>query len=337
MSEGNASERLRQAQLMTGRSPTSGSIVSAQSAHSQELGSFDYAQGSQYPPTQMQGSSLQFPTDYEQDTQRSQNFSPYTSQMVYNVPQQPQPRSPYDAVPQYPPRQSAALEVLSNQFGVSAQYYPQNEPMGTSGPASPHQQYTPSQYHQTMSYQTPGGGRNTIPSSYPTAMAEYPQTSAVESVEPQETSSANYDEGYSRYQGALKQTFENTGKGRLTEAGQSLLEISEWLLSHAKELGLVSDDQTLREERLKLWSEFNLCWLAVLQRQKDETQIILDTGQPPPPGSLLRAESLENMAETLVQLCDGIEKYGLVDYQMGVWEEEILSSTTHGYDGTDRG
>ncbi|KAL8665847.1 MAG: hypothetical protein Q9202_001970 [Teloschistes flavicans] len=337
MPEGTTSERLRQAQLMTGRSSTSGSIVSAQSAHSQELGSFGYAQGPQYSQTQMQGSSLQFPTDYEQDTQRSQNFPPYTSQIVYNVPQQPQPRSPYDAVPQYPPRQSAALEVLSNQFGVSAQYYPPSESMGASGSASPHQQYTPSQYHQTMPYQTPGSGRSTIPSSYPTAMADYPQTSAPESIEPQETPSANYDEGYSRYHGALKQTFENTSKGRLTEAGQSLLEISEWLLSHAKELGLVQDDYTRREGRLQLWSEFNLCWLAVLQRQKDDTQVILDTGQPPPPGSLLRAESLENMAETLVQLCDSIEKYGLVDYQMGVWEEEIMNSTMHGYDGMDSG
>ncbi|KAL9605789.1 MAG: hypothetical protein Q9179_001022 [Wetmoreana sp. 5 TL-2023] len=327
--EGNASERLRQAQMMTGRSPASTSVVSATGAHPQELGSFGYPQGPQYPPGQVQGSSLQFPVDYDQDAQRAQNFPSYASQMVYNVPQQPPPRSPYDAVPQYPPRQSAAIEVLTNQFGVPTQYYHQNEPMGASGQASPHQQYASSQYQQAISYQTAGIGRNTMSSSYPTGIPEFPQASAPEAVEQQEQPSTSHDEEYNQYQQALKQTFENASKGRLVEAGQSLLEISEWLLGHAKELGLVSDDQSLREERLKLWSEFNLCWLAVLQRQKDDTQLMLDTGQaPPPPRNILREEFLERMAESLVHLCDGMEKYGLVDYQMGVWEEEIMSILT---------
>lgn len=31
------------------------------------------------------------------------------------------------------------------------------------------------------------------------------------------------------------------------------------------------------------------------------------------------------MGKELIQLCDQLEQYGLVDYQMGIWEEEILS------------
>lgn len=92
-------------------------------------------------------------------------------------------------------------------------------------------------------------------------------------------------------------------------------------------LGLASDFRLSREDRLKVWNEFNTCWLAVLQRQKDDTQQMMDTGQPPvPPQNLLQAALLERMAEALVSLCDGLEKYGLVDYEMGVWEEEIMSS-----------
>lgn len=34
---------------------------------------------------------------------------------------------------------------------------------------------------------------------------------------------------------------------------------------------------------------------------------------------------LEEMGKELVNLCDGTEKYGLVDYQLGVWEEQIIS------------
>lgn len=54
---------------------------------------------------------------------------------------------------------------------------------------------------------------------------------------------------------------------------------------------------------------------------------MLETGEPPvAPQSLISEESLENMGSELVRLCDTMEKYGLVDYQIGVWEEEIISS-----------
>lgn len=33
---------------------------------------------------------------------------------------------------------------------------------------------------------------------------------------------------------------------------------------------------------------------------------------------------MEAMGKALIQLCDQLEQHGLVDYQMGIWEEEIL-------------
>jgi hypothetical protein len=45
--------------------------------------------------------------------------------------------------------------------------------------------------------------------------------------------------------------------------------------------------------------------------------------------SLLRRDRLETMGKDLIQLCDQLEQHGLVDYQMGIWEEEILSGTVH--------
>jgi hypothetical protein len=51
----------------------------------------------------------------------------------------------------------------------------------------------------------------------------------------------------------------------------------------------------------------------------------ISTGQAPrAPRELLRGEFLERMGRELVRLCDNIERHGLVDYQMGVWEEEII-------------
>lgn len=92
-------------------------------------------------------------------------------------------------------------------------------------------------------------------------------------------------------------------------------------------VGLLHDDQAQHEGRIKLWDEFNTCWLALLQHQKDAIQKLLDSGQPlNPPPSLLQADYLGHMGDELVRLCDTMEKLGLVDYQMGVWEEEIVSS-----------
>lgn len=54
------------------------------------------------------------------------------------------------------------------------------------------------------------------------------------------------------------------------------------------------------------------------------TQDLLQMGHQSPNTSLLSSDMMENMGKELIQLCDQMEQYGLVDYQMGIWEEEIL-------------
>ena len=52
---------------------------------------------------------------------------------------------------------------------------------------------------------------------------------------------------------------------------------------------------------------------------------MLQTGQQlQEPQAILSTPALEQLARELVRLCDSIEKHGLVDYQMGVAEEEIM-------------
>ncbi len=96
--------------------------------------------------------------------------------------------------------------------------------------------------------------------------------------------------------------------------------------------GLVRDDETLHERRLKLWEEFNMCWLATLQKQKESILEVLrrsdasSSAGRPLHSYLINYDDLTGMGRELVQLCDGLEKHGLVDYQMGVWEEQIINS-----------
>jgi hypothetical protein len=51
--------------------------------------------------------------------------------------------------------------------------------------------------------------------------------------------SSAFDQAYDQYQSALKQTFLDTRSGHLIEAGISLEKVSDWLLSHAAELGII--------------------------------------------------------------------------------------------------
>lgn len=44
---------------------------------------------------------------------------------------------------------------------------------------------------------------------------------------------------------------------------------------------------------------------------------------------MLDQDLMETMGKELIRLCDTMEKHGLVDYQMGVWEEEIIVCKSH--------
>lgn len=87
--------------------------------------------------------------------------------------------------------------------------------------------------------------------------------------------------------------------------------------------GLTRDDQELHDDRIKLWTELNTCWLALCQKQKDMTLVAMRQSGPRP-DNILTEDILNNMGKELVRLCDKMEQYGLVDYQMGVWEGDIL-------------
>lgn len=69
-----------------------------------------------------------------------------------------------------------------------------------------------------------------------------------------------------------------------------------------------------------------------MQRQLEDTETLIRLNRPPPPPqSLLDREILTRMGDELVRWCDGVEQYGLVDYEMGVAEELIISGRSGPY------
>ncbi|KAK6541651.1 hypothetical protein TWF694_007445 [Orbilia ellipsospora] len=280
----------------------------------------DTAQQYATASTPVQNQALAYQSDYStpETMQRQGNYSPYSQNMGYNM-QQSSSNELYEQA--YPPRQpaAAAIEVLSNQFGVPPYYGDGSQHAAANvSPQQAQAQYPNIPYAGRAAGQAYGAPIPMGPEENQQFMYPNPEEANPDQA---------MDAAYNQYQDALRSCFQNVRDGRMAAAGTALIEISEWLLSNAVDLGLVRDEQELYKDRSKLWNEFNMCWMMAMQKQKELLLEQKTTGQSiQPPRDLITEESLENMGAELVRHCDNMERHGLVDYQMGVWEEEILGA-----------
>ncbi|KAL2118194.1 hypothetical protein VTJ04DRAFT_7854 [Mycothermus thermophilus] len=258
------------------------------------------------------------------DSRQSQSFSStYPPTMMYNVQQTggPQSGGVYDASQPYSSRQAAGLPMMATD--VTAPYFPQ-EPSSATGPSSLSSQAAGSSSAAQV-YQQPslhGYSAGSIPSAIGAMPAQTGPAPDVRMEEGYAPTTTALDESYAQYQGEVKNIFENIRSSNLAAASEALLRVSEWLLSHVVDLGLTTDNQSLHDERITLWNDFNHAWLALFQREKEMLEAGLHTVQRPQ--TIVSQDTLKKMGKELVRLCDNIERHGLVDYQYGVWEEQIV-------------
>lgn len=88
------------------------------------------------------------------------------------------------------------------------------------------------------------------------------------------------------------------------------------------EKGLHHDNEDEHNQRILFWRELNHAWEALGQKQKSITENAMRTRQQP--ADFLTSGVIRNLVDKLVNWCDQIERYGLVDYEMGFWEEQIV-------------
>lgn len=188
----------------------------------------------------------------EQQHQHYPSLAQYESAMLYGFghhgPTQGGGGPAFEVAPPYSSRQSAAIEALSNQFAVPQYFTPEETtPPGAPG-LSPY-------LNPHLSYNHPGPmprpSNSTQP--FPTTMADFgaigpcasnrldaqPLNQSTESGQqhPEQDFSC-LDQAYAQYQRALRNTFDHARAGRLLDASRSLLEISEWLVTNAQDLGM---------------------------------------------------------------------------------------------------
>lgn len=305
--------------------------------------------------TAMPQNTMPYQSEYGQDTRQTpQNFGAYNTPMMYNVPQAGAQNAVYDTSQQFPSRQPAAMQIMPTD--VAAPYFP-SEP--TNSATTPGLQGQGSSSGTSAVYQQSPADQRAMLQNYPSGMASMSGMSQTNTpqqeqhaVEEQQqdpyTASAEMGEAYEQYQSALREIYTNIRNGVLVAASESLLNVSDWLLSKVNELGkklspaytrtddalgqyakillstgLIVDNPDLHSDRIKLWNDFNHAWLALFQKQKD----MVESGIAPQRGqTLISKEGLEKMGKDLTRLCDGIERHGLVDYEYGVWEQHIVES-----------
>ena len=255
-----------------------------------------------------------------------------------NFGQQATQNNAYTSTSHYQARPPAAIQMLSD---VAAQYFPEKQ---NNPPGPPTLQHLSSTGSSTVYLQHQQGSPDLLQQNYSTSMT----LGAISQNDPNIIDEGDFqvqgprmEAAYAAYQTALKQIFQDTINGLLGKASLSLLEVSEWLLGHVGDLGrrfvssvltcpltvlligLTADEVALHGDRLRLWGEFNTAWLSIFQKQKD----MLESGQQLQPGqSLMTQEYINKMAKDLIRMCDAVEKHGLVDYQYGVAEEQIIMS-----------
>ena len=242
-----ASDRFRHTVGQPSSSASSGARSSAQG----------YYHAYDHPGSQYVGPSLQ-PSygaqDYAADLPppRGSQYSQYGAQNVlYGVSGAQAPpavQSQYDAVLPYQqqPRESA-IEVLGTGFGAvtQSQYYgvpAQEGPTSAPGPAMASQSLS-SQY-SSMGYtaQPTQGGREALAPSYTTATAMTESQRATShggytQAEYGEEASSEYDQIFTQYYSTIKDTFGLTKSGRLSEAADRLMFLSNWLTGNAETYG----------------------------------------------------------------------------------------------------
>ncbi|KAI0490762.1 hypothetical protein F4859DRAFT_21295 [Xylaria cf. heliscus] len=269
-------------------------------------------------------STIAYQPEYTHDNRQPQSYNAYNTSMLYNVQQGSAQNTVYDANQQFSSRQGAGLQMIPPD--VAAPYFP-SEPTNAAATAGLQPQAASSS--TAAVYQQNPADQRMLQQSYSstiapmTALAQAGSEQIVEDDEytaaPVQT--AQMGEAYEQYQGALRDVFTNIQSGVLQTAGESLLGVTEWLLSKVVDLGLTGDEENLHDDRIRLWRDFNHAWLSLGQKQKDMTE----SSSPPQRGqNVLSEDDLKKMGNEIVRLCNGIERWGLVDYEYGVWEEQIL-------------
>lgn len=208
--------------------PSAGRGIGAQA-----YGGYYHEQTTAFPGPILQN-AIPYQTEYSQDGRQAQSFASYNPNMMYSVPQGAAQPSVYDPTQQFAPRQQPTVGMMGSDVG--GQYFGGDASHGAAAAAST----LPSQAQQpgTSAAVYQQGQLQGYPATMPaTGSMAQSQPAREEPAEDPEFSGAAMDEKWAEYQTALAGVFRSVRSGSLETGSESLLGISNWLLSQVAELG----------------------------------------------------------------------------------------------------
>ncbi|KAJ1940347.1 hypothetical protein FBU59_003840 [Linderina macrospora] len=121
----------------------------------------------------------------------------------------------------------------------------------------------------------------------------------------------------SEIQDEIKRVFAGINAGRILESFDILSKVTDAVVVSCEALGLATEKPIIETfDRKGFWLLLNRCWLVSLQHvsaAKSEQD-------------RLREEHIVHLQQSVVHWGDALEKYGLVDYEMGFWESDIMDA-----------
>ncbi|KAI8079962.1 uncharacterized protein BX664DRAFT_388910 [Halteromyces radiatus] len=126
-------------------------------------------------------------------------------------------------------------------------------------------------------------------------------------------STTNFEE----IQNQLKKTLDHIEQRNMVSGFRTLSKATGAVVDHCEQLGLTSDDHPYNAiDREQFWAGLNNCWLYALAQRHEPSQ----------PEEKMTDQQLRRLREHVVTWADKLERYGLVDYEMGWWEADILAA-----------
>ncbi|KAJ1789067.1 hypothetical protein LPJ59_005415, partial [Coemansia sp. RSA 2399] len=122
---------------------------------------------------------------------------------------------------------------------------------------------------------------------------------------------------FASIQGELKRVLDGINEGKILSSFDILSKVTDAVVVSCEALGLASEVPVVETfHRDNFWRALNQCWLVALQNvsaaRADEDR--------------LREEHILHLKESVVQWGNKLDQYGLVDYEMGFWESDIIDS-----------
>ncbi|CAO0796777.1 unnamed protein product [Mucor circinelloides] len=122
---------------------------------------------------------------------------------------------------------------------------------------------------------------------------------------------------FEEIQKQLKNTLDHVEQRNMVSGFQTLSKATGAVVDHCEQLGLTSDDHPYNAiDREQFWAGLNNCWLYALAQRHE----------PSSDAERLTDQHLYSLREMVVSWADKLERFGLVDYEMGWWEADILAA-----------